>query len=68
MRYARIFCGWSKRPKPNESRRALTRSAGSSFADFRVGLKVDQRVLVHVGATLVSGYSGRSLVFVSEYV
>jgi hypothetical protein len=39
MRYARIFCGWSKRPKPNESRRALTRSAGSSFADFRVGLK-----------------------------
>ena len=27
MRYAHIFCGWSKRLKPNESRRAFIRSA-----------------------------------------
>jgi hypothetical protein len=27
MRFAHIFCGWSKRLKPNESRRAFIRSA-----------------------------------------
>lgn len=26
MRYAHIFCGWSKRLKPNENRRAFIRS------------------------------------------
>ena len=32
MRYAHIFCGWSKRLKPNESRRAFIRSAWLCFA------------------------------------
>jgi len=31
MRYAHIFCGWSKRLKPNESRRAFIRSAWLCF-------------------------------------
>jgi hypothetical protein len=31
MRYARIFCGWSERLKPNESKRAFMRSAGLRF-------------------------------------
>ena len=32
MRYAHIFRGWSKRLKPNESRRAFIRSAWLCFA------------------------------------
>jgi hypothetical protein len=32
MRYAHIFCGWSKRLKPNESRRAFIRGAWLCFA------------------------------------
>jgi hypothetical protein len=31
MRYAHILCGWSKRLKPNESRRAFIRSAWLCF-------------------------------------
>src|ERR1017187_7533328 len=31
MRYAHIFCGWSKRLKPSESRRAFIRSAWLCF-------------------------------------
>ena len=31
MGYAHIFCGWSKRLKPNESRRAFIRSAWLCF-------------------------------------
>jgi hypothetical protein len=31
MRYAHIFCGWSKRLKPNESRRAFIRGAWLCF-------------------------------------
>jgi hypothetical protein len=34
MGYEHIFCGWSKRLKPNESRRALIRSAGLRFAEM----------------------------------
>jgi hypothetical protein len=34
MRYAHIFCGWSKRLKPNESSRAFIRSAGLRFAEM----------------------------------
>src|SRR5271169_3920419 len=31
MCYVHIFCGWSKRPKPNEGRRACIRSAWLCF-------------------------------------
>ncbi len=36
MRYAHIFCGWSKRPKPNEIRRAFIRRAYLCFAAARL--------------------------------
>ena len=34
MCYEHIFCGWSKRLKPSESRRAFIRSAGLRFAEM----------------------------------
>jgi hypothetical protein len=44
MRYEHIFCGWSKRLKPNEGRRAFIRSAGLRFAEMltsALGQKAD---------------------------
>jgi hypothetical protein len=38
MRYEHVFCGWSKRLKPNESRCAFIRSAGFRFAEMHLAV------------------------------
>jgi hypothetical protein len=45
MRYAHISCGWSKRLKPNESRRAFIRSAWLRFAAMLTSASVKSVVL-----------------------
>jgi hypothetical protein len=69
MRCARIFCGWSKRLKPNESRREIpSRRHLWVLADIRLDLgqsAAKSMLLRHGGMCMLTSAPGPELTYAS---